>query len=542
MFRKLLEKIDNTEVTLKDWILGILCIIFVRILLENFFSTSLSGMLASDFATIVHCYLYYLGVALSLMILHGVFVPNIRRGEKIAIIVFFGSWIPPLLDFVISKGGGYYLGYPFISSISGLVRVFFDFFGAVPIVGVTPGMRVQAIVAILGVLFYVIYATKSVLKGVAAAFSVYVVAFLWAFAPSIMKVVSDFSWSGGFRSVGQFFIDSANSSIVARNFLDPTVQLSYLRAAETFFDAAMSHAYYIVISILLVLYVYQSRPLKTLAVLKNSRPRQVIPYQLLLLAGFFLAWTITRPQIVFNWLDVVTIVALFIGMYCASMYAMGANDIADINVDRVSNPERPLIRGELSVDDVKNANLIFLIWALVGGFLAGYYALFMMAAALALSHIYSVPPLRAKRLPLFATFLMSLAFLAVVLAGFYTLSGDKSIQAFPVRYLFLVIIGTTLGNNVKDMKDVEGDRAAGIKTIPVLFGEKNGRRIVGAFLALAFLLVPPILGIWRLIIPSLIAAALAYYFVNRKNYREWPVFVLYFIYVAIAVLFVYGIV
>ncbi len=297
MLRKLLEKIDSTEVTLKDWALGFFCIIFVRILLENFFSLSLSGVLASDFATIVHGYLYYLGVALSLMILHGIFVPNVKRGEKIAIIVFFGSWLPPILDFIISRGAGYYLGYPFVGSLSGLTRSFFDLFGLVPIVGVTPGMRIQAILAILGVLFYVIYATKRIWKGVAAAFAVYVVAFLWAFAPSIMKIVSDFSGAGGLRSVGQFFADSASSSIVVRNFVHPMVQLSYLGAAETFFDVAVSHIYYIAISILIIIYMYQSRPAKTLAVLKNSRPRQVVPYQLLLVAGFFLAWVLTGPQI-----------------------------------------------------------------------------------------------------------------------------------------------------------------------------------------------------------------------------------------------------
>ncbi len=224
------------------------------------------------------------------------------------------------------------------------------------------------------------------------------------------------------------------------------------------------------------------------------------------------------------------------------MYAMGVNDIADIDIDKISNSGRPLVRGELSVDDVKNANLIFLIWALVGGFLAGYYAMFMVVVALALSHIYSAPPLRIRRFPLLSTFLMSLAFLAVVLAGFYTLSGDKSIGAFPVRYLILIVVGTTLGNNVKDMKDIEGDRAAGIKTIPVLFGEKNGKRVIGTLLALAFLLVPLILGLSGLVVPSFIAALLAYCFVNRKNYREWPVFVLYFLYIAVVILFVCGIV
>ena len=125
-----------------------------------------------------------------------------------------------------------------------------------------------------------------------------------------------------------------------------------------------------------------------------------------------------------------------------------------------------------------------------------------------------------------------------MMSGFYFAGSKKLISDFPPRILLLIVVFFTLAGTVKDIKDTEGDRAEGISTIPVLFGEKRGKEITGALVVIALLSVPVILGIKILFWPSLAAAVLGYIFVNTKPYREWPLFVAYFVYVAAVLLLI----
>ena len=108
-------------------------------------------------------------------------------------------------------------------------------------------------------------------------------------------------------------------------------------------------------------------------------------------------------------------------------------------------------------------------------------------------------------------------------------------NVIPVSYIALILAGLTLGENVKDIKDIEGDRRAGGYTIPVIFGEKNGKRIVGGMAVAAFLLVPLVLKLEAMLIPSILAGAGVYLLVNRRRYSELPIFLVASLYAAYAV-------
>ena len=77
------------------------------------------------------------------------------------------------------------------------------------------------------------------------------------------------------------------------------------------------------------------------------------------------------------------------------------------------------------------------------------------------------------------------------------------------------------------MKDIAGDKANGIMTLPILFG-KNGAKAVGISFALSFLLVPLFLSFYFLYIIALPTAIIGYKLVVKKPYREEPIFVLRF--------------
>jgi geranylgeranylglycerol-phosphate geranylgeranyltransferase len=537
MFKKFLGKIENAEITLKDWILGFLCVAFIRILLENFSNVSMSGFVTSDVSTIVHYNLFFAGIALTLLLIIGVFTSDFKSGEKFILFGLLIMWFPPIFDLITSSGSGTRLAYPIGYSLKSLLAYFFYFLGKVHINGVTSGIYFEILSIIFGVCLYVIFKTRSVLKGVAAGCLAYLAVFLWSAVPSFLVIVYNFfAANGGYATASQFFAASTASSLVGKNFLHPTIILTAARGFEIFFNVMMSQVFYIAMSILFAVYMYLSRRRKTAAVIRNCRPLRALYYYAAFILGFLLAMHITHPHISFNWLDIVSLFTLGIAYFCAGSFAIGVNDLADVEIDKVSNQTRPLVSGELTETDMKNANFFFLIWALAGGFISGHFILFLMLAILALSYIYSAPPLELKRIPVLESFLISLVYLAVFMSGFFTSSADQSIRAFPLEYMFLIIVTLTLATTVKDIKDIEGDRRVGAMTIPVLFGEKNGKRVVGICLALAFLLVPLILKLNALIIPSILAAILAYVVVNRKPYREWLIFALYFAYAAAVVI------
>lgn len=242
----ILEKIKNIDVGFRGLIIGFCSIVFVRILLENFSSVSLSGVITSDAPTIVHYALFYIGTALLLLLLRRIFIPDFSGGENLVLFVALFLWVTPIFDLIVSRGGGYFIAYPTASSLQALIKNFFGFLTLVPINGVTPGHRLQALFGFFAVCFYIIYETRSVWKAVSASILSYAAIFSWAWMPSILKIIHDFfAPSGNLQSTTQFFINSIASSLIAQNFLHPTIILQPMRSFEIFFDVTMSQVYYL---------------------------------------------------------------------------------------------------------------------------------------------------------------------------------------------------------------------------------------------------------------------------------------------------------
>jgi 4-hydroxybenzoate polyprenyltransferase len=242
-----------------------------------------------------------------------------------------------------------------------------------------------------------------------------------------------------------------------------------------------------------------------------------------------------NPQSSWNIADGMAIVVMAFTFAYAWLFAVGTNDLADTAIDAVANTERPLVTGDLTKEEIKPANIILLIWSLIGAFILGYWTLFLVACFTAAYYVYSVPPLRLKRAPILATLLISFACLAAVMAGFFFANPIKIISDFPRQLLLIIVIGFTLAANIKDIKDIAGDRADGIMTIPTVFGEKVGVRIVGVLLGFSFLVAPAAFRSTELLLPAIIAAVLGYWAVVARPYREWKIFAVYFLYVAVVV-------
>ena len=144
-------------------------------------------------------------------------------------------------------------------------------------------------------------------------------------------------------------------------------------------------------------------------------------------------------------------------------------------------------------------------------------------------------PFRLKRVPIFSKLAISLNSFILMFMGYlsiYSHSPERTLFAmknFPDNFIYYVFF-SFLALNFIDIKDYKGDKTAGIKTIPTIFGEKKGKQIIGLFFIINYISLFFFFSLQFYLIPILISIALLqYYFINKKQYDERYIFMLYFI-------------
>jgi 4-hydroxybenzoate polyprenyltransferase len=529
MLAKLIRNIEETRVSFSQAVFGFVGIISIRFFLENLSSHSQSFPAVPDALTLVHYALFYAGAFLSTTLLVHLFAPDIKKISKVILFLLPVMWLPPMIDLMLSHGAGYQMAYIFASG-SALWTNFLTLGGSPLFGGITPGIKVETFIIVVGLASYVFTKTSSIARAVAIAIAGYCLVFAWLAFPSFIVMVGGF-FGAQFASVpGYFLIGQVAASHVLTRVVPPPGALSYAIVPGALFNAGISYLFYILDVALFAGWALAYRPRFLKEFLRNCRPERVISFFLMIVVGVFVGMDIEHGQPFGNWVDVLALVVLFAAYFCAWIFAVGVNDIADIEIDRVSNQGRPLVASTITEEEMRGANVLFFLLSFIGAFLVGYWALFAMMLFTAAYYVYSAPPLRLKRIPILATFFIALASLSATVAGFYFASPVVLASIFPGRLLLLVLIFFTLVTNVKDIKDVDGDRAAGIATVPTIGSGSVGKTVVAAMVAIAFLSVPVILSSVALFVPSLIAAAIGYYFVVVEPYHERRIFILYFLY------------
>ena len=167
----------------------------------------------------------------------------------------------------------------------------------------------------------------------------------------------------------------------------------------------------------------------------------------------------------------------------AALFTLIWNNISDLEIDKISNPTRPLVTQSISLGCYKKISYGALALSLFFAFEVNPSVLLLVSTAILLYFLYTQPPVRFKRIPVISKLAISFNSLIAVLLGYFLLTHEFT--AFPVLLIPIYLIGLTLAANVIDLKDIEGDRACGIKTLPVLIGNNLTKLII----CLGFLIV-----------------------------------------------------
>ena len=176
---------------------------------------------------------------------------------------------------------------------------------------------------------------------------------------------------------------------------------------------------------------------------------------------------------------------VFVSLACMLMsgpllagYTQTINDFYDRDIDAINEPYRPIPSGAISLTQVK-----LQIWLLLIAGLAVAYGLDLWAnhttpvvLMLALggslmSYIYSAPPLKLKQNGWIGNYALGASYIALPWWAGQALFGQLT---WPTALLTLAYSLAGLGIAVvNDFKSVEGDRALGLNSLPVVFGIKR---------------------------------------------------------------------
>jgi 4-hydroxybenzoate polyprenyltransferase len=170
----------------------------------------------------------------------------------------------------------------------------------------------------------------------------------------------------------------------------------------------------------------------------------------------------------------------------------GLNQIFDLAIDRINKPRRPLPAGRLSIRAAWSFTLATFAaaWA-IAWFVApgGRHEFFwLVAAATAITTLYSVPPFRTKRLGVWANVTIAVPRgLLLKVAGWSTVKTVAGGEPWFIGAIFgLFLLGAT---TTKDFADMEGDRLGGCRTLPIVHGVRRAAWLISPSFVVPFVLI-----------------------------------------------------
>lgn len=198
------------------------------------------------------------------------------------------------------------------------------------------------------------------------------------------------------------------------------------------------------------------------------------------------------------------------------------NDYFDYKIDLINKPDRPIPSGRISLKNGRNYGYFLFFMGTVCGFFISYltnnwipFAIVLFADVVLYLYAYKL-----KSTPLLGN--LTVGFMTgfgFVFGGFSI--NNPTIIMTSIFLGFFALVMTTAREIIKDIEDIEGDKADGARTLPILIGAKK----------------PAILAAILIVVDSTLCPLLYYYHVFGILYLPViAIAVVLFIYSAIIIL------
>lgn len=500
--------LEDERLPLSKFFLSFLCIIFIRDFLECFSQIINYLDMPAELAGIVlHFSLFYIALAIQItLLLHYATRVSVNQVLRVVLPAFAVLWISPLLDLAFSAGHGVSLTYlrPELTAQQLMVS-FVTLLGGVS--AVSAGVRCEIALALIAVFCYLRVKQLSIIESLIYTLLTYAIIYLFAAAPIFIHAF--LGWIG------------------------LTFQYS---------NALMCHFYLLFIALTGALLAYLAAPSQAALLIREIPFLRVMYYELMLLLGVTLALSRSAyavwPQFFFFQSIPADVCLVMIAVCCACVYAMIVNNMEDVAIDQISNPDRLMLRRQIGVQHYQRIGDIFLIIAMIYAALVSAASWLIITVVMGVYYLYSSPPFRFKRALLLSKLGISFNSLALVVLGYVLV--HQGLEGFPWAVYPIILIGYTLSANFIDLKDMKGDKASGIVTLPLWMGEKTSRWFMGLaswLTSLSFYFLAPN----PLFFPVMVAAGgIQCYLVVREPYQEKPLLLFYNLCMVIFIVYLFA--
>jgi 4-hydroxybenzoate polyprenyltransferase len=166
------------------------------------------------------------------------------------------------------------------------------------------------------------------------------------------------------------------------------------------------------------------------------------------------------------------VVFLSLGIFFLVAFANAHNDITDFEVDKINRPNRPLPSGKISFKAAHIVASACFFIAVIFGFAAGAEFALLFSAEGAFCFAYNR---FLKRLPLVGNFAVALLTTTPIIVPILKFGLP---QAELLTLAFFAFMLTFVREITKDIEDIEGDKALGLKTFPIFLGINHSLALI----------------------------------------------------------------
>jgi 4-hydroxybenzoate polyprenyltransferase len=483
---ELIKNLENLKIPFIYYILTFFSAVILRIFLESFFD----GYVFIHNQPICHFFLFYLSLALALSILfHFATRESIDKILKVILPAFLILIIVPILDVFVFFVKDYDPAYMFPGEHKNLLLSFFKFFGHFEGKGITPGMRVEVGLVILGSFIYFFIKRGNIIRSLLFSFLTYCLIFLYLAMPFVMN---------SFFHVFRLYFDILHILII--------------------------DFYLLQIFILGICLFYLFNKNYFIEIVKDIRPLRLLHFELMFVLGVVLAKGISPKSTVLITGTQFDYIFIIIAILSAWVFSVITNNIIDYDIDKISNKTRPSVLLTIPTQHYKYLSWAFLLLAIIYSSAVNFRSLFLILLFIGNYFLYSMPPFRLKRIPFFSKLLISLNSLILVILGCVLVV--KSLY-IPASIIVFFLVCFTAAVNFIDLKDYQGDKKSGIRTLPTILGLRKSKILIGIFFVIAYNFVYFMFKDAYLLVPLIILSIIQFFLINKRNYNERPVFVVY---------------
>jgi 4-hydroxybenzoate polyprenyltransferase len=231
--------------------------------------------------------------------------------------------------------------------------------------------------------------------------------------------------------------------------------------------------------------------MKARAFVELGRPFTLIAPGLGFLSGAVTAIG-AHPRDLLSW---PVLIPALVGSLMAMVFNAGnnaLNQIYDLEIDRVNKGKRPLPSGRLTVRDAWAFTAVAYVLTLVLAWLVApggrHECFWIVLAAIVCTYIYSVPPLRTKRLGIWANVTIAIPRgVLLKVAGWSAVKTVAGVEPWYIGGIFgLFLLGAS---TTKDFADMEGDRRGGCRTLPIVYGVTRAAWMISPSFVVPFVLI-----------------------------------------------------